>query len=79
MSKKMSKKCASRDRIEFEGQVISSNKDRFVVQVNSTYNVTCTLSGKIRQNVVRIINGDKVKIEVSEYDPTMGRIIYRLR
>nr|AWI73080.1 translation initiation factor 1 [Lepiniopsis trilocularis] len=37
------------------------------------------ISGNIRRNFIRILPGDRVKIEVSGYDPTKGRIIYRLR
>lgn len=70
---------SDRDRLEFEGIVIDSNKGQFKVQVTDTYTVLCTLSGKIRTNSVRILLGDKVKIEVSEYDPARGRIVYRIK
>lgn len=39
--------------------------------------VTCGLSGKMRMNYIRIIAGDKVEIEMSPYDLTKGRIVYR--
>lgn len=68
-----------RDRIELEGEVIESNKGRFKVKINDNLTVSCTLSGKIRMNSVKILLGDKVKVEVSEYDPTMGRIVYRIK
>jgi translation initiation factor IF-1 len=70
---------SDRDRLEFEGVVIDSNKGKFKVQVSENYSVLCTLSGKIRTNSVRILLGDKVRIEVSEYDPTQGRIVYRIK
>lgn len=70
---------SDRDRLEFEGIVTDSNKGQFKVQVTDTYTVLCTLSGKIRTNSVRILLGDRVKIEVSEYDPTRGRIVYRIK
>lgn len=66
-----------RDRLEFEGTVVDANKGQFRVQVNDNMVVLCTLSGKIRQNSVKILVGDLVKIEVSEYDTTKGRIVYR--
>lgn len=68
-----------RDRLEFEGEVIDSNKGKFKVKVNENYTVMCTLSGKIRMNSVRILLGDRVKIEVSEYDTSQGRIVYRIK
>ena len=68
-----------RIRLEFEGIVIDSNKGKFKVKVNENYTVLCSLSGKIRTNSVRILLSDTVKIEVSEYDPCQGRIIYRIR
>lgn len=68
-----------RERMEFEGTVIDSNKGKFKVQVNDNYTVLCTLSGKIRTNSVRILLGDRVKVEVSEYDPSQGRIVYRIK
>ena len=55
-----------RDRLEMEGEVIDANKGKFKVKVNDNYTVMCSLSGKIRMNSVKILLGDKVKIEVSE-------------
>jgi translation initiation factor IF-1 len=68
-----------RERLELEGIVIDSNKSKFKVEVAENTIVLCTLSGKIRQHSVRILVGDHVKIEVSEYDMTMGRIVYRIK
>jgi translation initiation factor IF-1 len=66
-----------RARLEFEGEVIDANKGQFKVKVNENLTTLCTLSGKIRMNSVKILVGDRVRIEVSEYDTTKGRIIYR--
>jgi translation initiation factor IF-1 len=66
-----------RSRLELEGEVIDANKGKFKVKVNESLTVLCTLSGKIRMNSVKILIGDKVRIEVSEYDTTQGRITYR--
>jgi translation initiation factor IF-1 len=68
-----------RDRLEFEGEVVDSNKGKFKVKVSDNYSVLCTLSGKIRMNSVKILLGDRVKIEVSEYDTSQGRIVYRIK
>ncbi len=70
---------SNRDKMEFEGEVVDSCKDKFVVRVNDNLSVRCTLSGKIRMNSVKILVGDKVKIEVSEYDTSQGRITYRMK
>lgn len=70
---------SDRLRLEFEGDVIDSNKGKFKVKINEALIVLCTLSGKIRQNSVKILVGDKVRIEVSEYDTTQGRIVYRIK
>lgn len=67
------------DEIEFEGVVIEAVKDRFKVLVkgHTDYIVMCTLAGKLRQNGIRVLQEDHVKIAVSPYDTTKGRIIYR--
>ena len=41
--------------------------------------IICTISGKIRKNYIRILAGDKVRLEMSPYDLTKGRIVTRLR
>ncbi len=73
----------SDDKLEFEGEVVDSSKGQFRVQVNNSDNVNvmvlCTLSGKIRQNSIRILTGDKVRIEVSMYDTSKGRIVHRYK
>jgi translation initiation factor IF-1 len=68
-----------RERLEIEGVVVDSNKGKFTVKVSDNYSVLCTLSGKIRTNSVRILLGDRVRIEISEYDTSMGRIVYRIK
>lgn len=70
---------SDRLRLEFEGDVIDSNKGKFKVKINEALIVLCTLSGKIRQNSVKILVGDRVRVEVSEYDTTQGRIVYRVK
>jgi translation initiation factor IF-1 len=68
-----------RQRLEFEGVVIDANKGKFRVKVSDDYTVLCTLSGKIRTNSVKILLGDTVRIEAGEYDPSQGRIVYRIK
>jgi translation initiation factor IF-1 len=67
------------DRIELDGEVIDICNSKFKIRVNEKHIALCTLSGKIRQNDVKILIGDSVKIEVSPYDTNMGRIIYRYK
>lgn len=69
----------SDNKLEFEGEVIDSCKGKFMVRVSSSKTIMCTLSGKIRMNSVKILVGDRVKIEASVYDPTKGRIVYRIK
>jgi len=69
----------SSDSLEFEGVVESLIKDKVFVVVNENYKVICTLSGKIRMSGIKILPFDKVKILVSPYDLSKGRIVYRLR
>ena len=68
-----------RDRIELEGTVVDDANGKFRVQINENHVVLATLSGKIRQNSIRILLGDTVSVEVSPYDMNMGRIIRRIR
>ena len=68
-----------RDRIEYEGFVEETSKGIFKVMLDSGLSISCTLSGKIRVNAVRILVGDRVKVEVSPYETTKGRIVYRIR
>jgi translation initiation factor IF-1 len=68
-----------RDRIELEGVVTDSCKGKFTVKITDTHSVLAVLSGKIRQNEIKILLGDKVRVEVSEYDTNQGRIVSRMR
>jgi translation initiation factor IF-1 len=51
----------------------------FRVLLDNGFNVLAHISGKIRRNYIRILPGDRVKIELTPYDLTKGRITYRLR
>jgi translation initiation factor IF-1 len=65
--------------IELEGVVVKAHPStKFTVKVNDPeLNVMCTISGKLRQNKIKIYENDKVRIELSVYDVTTGRIIWR--
>nr|BDD17180.1 translation initiation factor 1 [Lyonia ovalifolia var. elliptica] len=57
-------------------QVLLNNEDK--IDNHNTDIILGYISGTIRRRFIRILRGDRVKIEVSQYDPTRGRIIYRL-
>ncbi len=71
---------AKDDVIEAEGTVIevlpSAN---FKVKLSNGFVITAYLSGKLRMNYIRILEGDHVKIEMSPYDLTKGRIVWRAK
>jgi translation initiation factor IF-1 len=66
--------------IEMEGIVTESLRNAmFRVYLNNGCEVLAYISGKIRRNYIRILVGDRVKVELSPYDLTKGRITYRLK
>ena len=65
---------------EVEGTVVESLPNTlFRVELADGSVVLCHLAGKMRLNFVRILPGDRVKVEMTEYDKTKGRIVYRGR
>lgn len=71
---------AKEDNIEAEGVVIECLRNTmFKVKLANDHIVTCTISGKIRMHYIKILVGDKVKLEMSPYDVTKGRITYRTK
>ncbi|KAI4320117.1 hypothetical protein MLD38_025602 [Melastoma candidum] len=63
-----------------EGVIVESLPNgMFRVKLDNEDVVLGYISGKIRKNFIRMLPGDKVKIEVSRYDSTRGRIVYRMR
>ena len=71
---------AKEDQIEMEGKVIDTLPNTmFRVELENGHVVTAHISGKMRKHYIRIVPGDKVKVALSPYDLTRGRIIYRER
>jgi translation initiation factor IF-1 len=71
---------AKKDEIEVEGKVIESLPNAmFRVEIDENHQVLAVLSGKIRMNFVRIVPGDKVRVVLSPYDLSRGRITWRVR
>jgi len=65
--------------IEMQGKVIQSLPNAtFRVELENGCEILAHISGKIRMHFIRILPGDRVKIEMSPYDLTQGRIVYRL-
>jgi len=68
------------DKIEVDGVVVEALPNtQFMVELENGHRVLSYLSGKMRKFYIRIALGDKVRIEMSSYDMTRGRIIYRHR
>jgi len=63
--------------IEVEGKVLDIIKDEYKVELENGFTITAHVSGKIRMNMIRILPGDRVVVELSPYDLTRGRITYR--
>lgn len=66
-----------KDGIEVMGVVQESLRGKFRVILENGHEVTAHLGGKLRKNFIKIVPGDKVKVELSPYDLEKGRIVYR--
>ena len=71
---------AKEDHIEMLGTVIDTLPNTmFRVELENGHVVTAHISGRMRKNYIRILTGDKVKVELTPYDLTKGRIIFRYK
>ena len=71
---------AHQGTIEKIGQVIEALPNTlFRVKMDDQKVILCHLSGKMRIHYIKILPGDMVKVEVTPYDPTKGRITYRMK
>lgn len=69
---------AKQDVIEVEGTVLEAMPNTvFQVELESGHKILAHISGKLRMNYIRILPGDKVIVELSPYDLTRGRIVWR--
>jgi translation initiation factor IF-1 len=67
-------------KIDVEGTVIEALPGtQFRVRLDSGHEVLAYLSGKMRKYYIRILLGDRVRVELSPYDLTRGRIVYRYK
>lgn len=70
----------SKDVIEIEGTILESMPNAmFRVELENGHEILAHISGKIRKNFIRILPGDKVKVEMTPYDLSKGRITFRLK
>jgi translation initiation factor IF-1 len=68
------------DKIEIEGTVIEALPNtQFKVELENGHEVLAYLSGKMRKYYIRILLGDRVRVEVTPYDMSRGRITYRYK
>jgi len=71
---------AEKETIEVEGRVVESFPNAtFKVELENGHTILAHISGKMRMNFIRILPGDKVTVEMSPYDLSKGRIIYRYK
>jgi translation initiation factor IF-1 len=71
---------AKEDVIEMEGTVVDTLPNTmFRGELENGHVVTAHISGKMRKHYIRILTGDKVKVELTPYDLSKGRIVYRER
>ena len=70
----------AKDVIEIQGKILESMPNAmFRVELENGHEILAHISGKIRKNFIRILPGDKVKVEMTPYDLTKGRITFRLK
>ena len=70
----------AKDVIELEGTNIESMPNAmFKVKLENDHEILAHISGKIRKNFIRILPGDRVKVEMTPYDLSKGRITFRLK
>lgn len=66
------------DKIEVEGTVVEALPNtQFQVELDNGHKILAYLSGKMRKYYIRILLGDRVRVEMTMYDPNRGRIVYR--
>lgn len=70
---------AKQGSVEQQGEILEAlSNAMFKVQLDNGHEILCHISGKMRMNYIKIMPGDRVKIEMSPYDLTKGRITRRL-
>jgi translation initiation factor IF-1 len=71
---------AKQDLIQLDGIIEETLPNtQFIVKFENGHKILAHISGKMRMNFIKILQGDKVKVELSPYDLTKGRIVYRYK
>ncbi len=71
---------AREENIEMEGTIVETLPNTlFRVKLDNGHVVTAHISGKMRKNYIRILTGDKVTVQLTPYDLSKGRIVFRAR
>ena len=71
---------AVEEKVELEGEVVEALKNlNFRVKLDNDHEVLAHLAGKMRRFRIRVLPGDRVRVEVSPYDLNRGRIVYRFK
>jgi translation initiation factor IF-1 len=72
--------CLAKEAIEMQGMVTEVLPDtNFRVELDNGHKVLAYISGRMRKNYIRILEGDRVTVELSPYDLSRGRITYRFK
>jgi translation initiation factor IF-1 len=67
------------DKVEFEGEVIEALRGRmFRIQLDNGHQTLGYIGGRMKRYRIRVMLGDRVRVELSPYDVTRGRIVYRV-
>ena len=71
---------AQKEVIKLEGKIVEALPNtQFKVELQNGHTITAHISGKMRKNYIRLVQGDRVEVELTPYDLTKGRISFRLR
>ncbi|MGB5931790.1 MAG: translation initiation factor IF-1 [Anaerolineae bacterium] len=80
MARKRQQKTSKKEQIEAEGTVVEALPNAmFRVRLDSGHEVLAHISGRMRMYYIRILLGDRVLVELSPYDLTRGRVVYRYK
>lgn len=75
-----SQQVSHEDKIEFEGEVTEALPSAmFRVELDNGHQVLAHAAGRMRRHRIRVLPGDRVRVELSPYDLTRGRLVYRYR